>query len=117
MNRSDRVVLKKIIKYADQMQLSVDEISQSYDKFLGSSTARNAVAMCILQIGELANKLTKEFRITYNGMPWNFIVNMRHRMAHDYDESDIEIIWNTAIEDVPGLKDYCQKVLDEAGEE
>lgn len=43
------------------------------EKFMQSSTYRNAVTMPILQIGELANRLSDEFKRSYPEIPWNEI--------------------------------------------
>lgn len=36
---------------------------------------------------------------------------MRNRIVHGYDATDFEIVWNTAIDSIPQLKEYCIKVL------
>ena len=63
--------------------------------------------MCILQIGELVEKLSDDFRSKNSKMPWRDIKAMRNITAHNYGE----ILWGTATSDIPLLKDYCQSFI------
>jgi len=72
---------------------------------------KNAISMCILQIGELVGKLSNEFKNTYNAMPWKDIKAMRNIAAHNYGEIDLEVLWETVSTDVPILREYCEKIL------
>ena len=70
--------------------------------------------MCILQIGELANSLSEEFRQrTHAQIPWKMIRGMRNVLAHSYGEIDEEIIWETANHDIPFLKAFCSQVMND----
>ena len=61
--------------------------------------------MCIIQIGELVNRLSDECIEEYNRIPWHAIRGMRNLHAHDYENVDLEIVWNTLLEDIPYLKE------------
>ena len=67
--------------------------------------------MCILQIGELVDKLTDEFKAENDAMPWRDIKAMRNIAAHNYGEIDIEMHWETICGDVPELKKYCETFI------
>ena len=113
MKHRDMFVLEKIVQYANEIELTISELKLDFDKFKASSTGRNAVSMCILQIGELASNLSKEFIKSHSTIQWRSIISMRNRAAHGYWDMSKEIIWQTATEDVPPLKIYCQKILGE----
>ena len=36
---------------------------------------------------------------------------MRNIAAHNYGEIDIDILWENAIGDIPNLKEYCEKII------
>jgi len=38
---------------------------------------------------------------------------MRNIVAHKYDSLDLEGTWDTAQEDIPALREYCQQMLSE----
>lgn len=111
MNTRDEIVLKKIIQYADEISETISRFNLSHDSFIEDFVARNAISMCILQIGELVGKLSDEFKAENNAMPWREIKAMRNIAAHNYGEIDIDILWETAICDIPDLKEYCQKFI------
>lgn len=68
--------------------------------------------MCLLQIGELAGKLTDEFKAEYGKMPWRDIISIRNRAAHAYESVDVEILWNIAVINIPDLKSYCESIIE-----
>ena len=65
---------------------------------------RNAVALCILQIGELVGKLSEDFRTNHAVIPWRKIKAMRNIVAHSYGTVDAEVTWEIITEDIPVLK-------------
>ena len=108
MKDRDIAILGKIIKYANEINIAI--VGLNFENFLEAFIIKNSVSMCILQIGELASKLSNEFKSDYNQMPWRDIVNMRHRVAHAYDSVDMEILWNIATVNIPELKEYCERI-------
>lgn len=71
--------------------------------------------MCILQIGELSNGLSNEFREeTKEVMQWGLIRGMRNWAAHSYQEMDNEIIWDTVSNSIPLLTKFCDEALEQA---
>ena len=111
--RADRnaEVLKHMVKYCDQIEETVLRFQKDYAVFEKDHIYQNAVALCVLQIGELTTKLTEELKQTYTGMPWNQIKAMRNIVAHNYGSIDAEILWETIENDVPQLKEYCLDIL------
>lgn len=68
--------------------------------------------MCILQIGELANAISEEFReTTKEQINWKQIRGMRNWIAHAYGEVDELILWETISNDIPVLLEFCQVIL------
>ena len=104
-------ILKKVIQYADEIEGTILRFELDYGKFTSDYIAKNAITMCILQIGELASKLTDEFKTEHSKMPWRNIVNMRHRAVHAYDSVDMKILWDIATINVPELKAYCKGIV------
>ena len=113
MKNSDTFILRLIIKYSDEIGGAIERFELNYDKFKDDYVVKNAIAMCILQIGELSSKLTGEFKIKYTKAPWRDIIAMRNRMAHAYESTNIEIVWDTAENNIPELKAYCTNILKE----
>ena len=113
MKNGDASLLEKMIKYSDEISGTIKRFDLDFNKFKEDYVVKNAIAMCVLQIGELCTKLTGEFRTKYTRMPWRDIIAMRNRMAHSYESTNIEIIWDVAGNNIPELKAYCENILKE----
>lgn len=111
MNSRDDMILKKIIQYADEIQATIDRFSLTRDKFVSDFVVKNAVAMCILQIGELVGNLSDDFKSENKDMPWQEIKAMRNIAAHNYGEIDVDILWETAVYDIPDLRAFCERII------
>ena len=68
---------------------------------MSNAVYRNAVALCILQIGELVGNLSDEFKAEHTVMPWRQIKLMRNIVAHRYGTVDHSITWDVVENDIP----------------
>jgi uncharacterized protein with HEPN domain len=92
----------------------VERFGDDCQSFYNDSAYFNAVSMCLLQIGELANGLSQDFRVsTTHRIQWNLVRGMRNWIAHAYQEVDKETIWGTVKEDIPSLLQFCQEIITE----
>ena len=110
----DAQILEKLIKYCLEIEHAHHEYSCSYETFCANPTYRNAIALCLMQIGELAGKLSDDFRAANTQIPWRAIRGMRNVVAHEYGRIDMETVWETAENGTQELKEFCQKTLQEA---
>ena len=62
-------------------------------------------------IGGAATKITKECQKDLSQIPWPNIIGMRNRLIHAYFDVNLEILWKTVTEDLPGLIDELEKFL------
>ncbi len=111
MNNKDIIVLKKIIQYSEEIAKTLERFDNERKVFVEDFVYRNAVSMCILQIGELVGKLSDDFKKEHPAMPWRDIKAMRNIAAHNYGEIDIDILWETSTEDIVQLKNFCMKFV------
>ena len=107
----DKNVIKHIMDYCEQITETNKEFKDSYDTFKNSNTYRNAISLCILQIGELVTVLSDDFKAANTNVPWRDIKAMRNIVAHKYGTVNIEMLWNTAHEDIIELAQFCKNVL------
>ena len=110
-NNQDVNILEKIVKYCDEIVDANIEFGNSLDVLKTKSTYKNAVAMCILQIGELTAYLSDDLKEKYSDMPWKDIKRMRNIVAHRYGSFDIEVLWDTVVNDIPSLRGYCLEII------
>ena len=104
-------VLGRIIKYCDEINETMDHFGRTFGNLEPNVIYKNAVSMCILQIGELTALLSDDFKVQYAEMPWYDIKAMRNIAAHRYGTFDLTKLWETLTDDIPALYKYCSKVL------
>lgn len=64
-------------------------------------------------IGEAVYMLTKEFRESHSEVNWRQIERMRHVLVHGYYTVDPESLWDTIQHDIPELKPWIERYLEE----
>ena len=107
----DLSILEKMLRYIDQIHAAQTTFGQEYEILKVNSVYQNAVAMCLLQLGELSNRLSETFKETHREIPWASIRGLRNMVAHEYGSVDPQIIWETVIEDIPVLEQFCRNIL------
>ncbi len=107
----DLYIIEKMLKYCTQINEAHDEFGRSFSVFSSNSVYKNAVCMCLLQIGELSTKLSEEFKDNHKEIPWRQIRGMRNVVAHEYGNIDDETVWETVEDGVAGLIAFCKNVL------
>ena len=85
---------------------------QDRDGFLGNVTARAPVIHELTVIGEGAARLTEDFRTRHPEVPWAKIVAFRNLVVHEYYGLDWPIVWHTATDLVPVLRQQVSAILD-----
>jgi uncharacterized protein with HEPN domain len=72
-----------------------------------------ALVRLVEVIGEAAARIPDDFRARYPQVPWRQIVGMRHRMIHDYDVIDFDILWAVLRQDLPPLIEQLEAIVRE----
>lgn len=110
VSMKDKGMLSQIVKRCNRI---IDKISViTREDFSKNEDVKEVICFNLFQIGELANGLSEEFVKEYHGIPWKQIIGMRHRIVHGYDTINLDIVWNTAVDSIPSLKDYCINIVE-----
>lgn len=118
MNERDLEILNSILKYCRQIDEANEQFNSKKECFEENSVYRNAVAMCVLQIGELAKRLSEEYKTqTIEEIPWHQIQGLRNVVAHEYGKIDTESLWETISDDIPHLSEFCSQQITEYNEQ
>jgi uncharacterized protein with HEPN domain len=83
----------------------------SLDDFKANEEKYEAVNRKFEIIGEAARRLSPEARKIFPEIPWNLVTAMRNIIVHDYDDVDLDVVWNTAQRDLPPLIARLEKYL------
>ena len=75
------------------------------DTFFQEQMVQDAVVRQLEIIGEASHRLSDDFRDRHSFIPWRAIIGMRNRIAHDYLNIDLQVVWEVVQQDLPLLKD------------
>ncbi len=108
--RSDKFLLEDMLSAIDHIEKDLEGIS--FEDFCRDQMRQDAVVRRLEVIGEAARFLSEDFRSRYPQIPWQDIIGMRHKLAHDYFEVDLRVVWDTVQIDLPQLKLWLQEILE-----
>ena len=77
------------------------------EDFFRDKRTQQAVILNLLHLGEAANRLVAEHSdvlVRYPQLPWSQMRGMRNRLAHGYFDINIEVVWATLEQALPGLR-------------
>ena len=112
MRSEDIFVINRMIKYCQDVDELMQRFHQDFATYKTDISFQYACNMCIIQIGELVNRLSEDIKESERDIPWNAIRAMRNLHAHDYERVDLEIVWNTLVDDIPELRKKLENLLD-----
>jgi len=70
-----------------------------------------AVVRALELVGEAAAKLADSTHAAHPSIPWSEIIGMRDRLIHGYFDVDLDVVWNVASRELPGLVTWLDTVL------
>ena len=101
MNRDDAYLLD-IFNALQRIQAFAAGLTK--EAFQQNNEKQSAILYQIIVIGEATKRLSPEIRQANSHIPWKDIAGMRDKLIHNYFNTDVEIIWEAVLEDVPRLK-------------
>ena len=70
-----------------------------------------AIIKSIEIIGEAASKVSGVFKSENKNIPWDDIINMRHRLIHAYFDVNLDIVLQTIKTDLPELIKAFEEII------
>ncbi|GMO12124.1 MAG: DUF86 domain-containing protein [Treponemataceae bacterium] len=110
MTERDKSLLTHITQHCENIFSAINRFG-GFSAFTTDTDYFNSVCMSLLQIGELANHLSDEFKKNNAEIPWRNIIGLRNVVVHGYGHLDADTVWATLQEDIPKLSEYCKKIL------
>ncbi len=89
------------------------EFQQGIDKtaLANDIKTQSAILYHFLILGEAVKRLSLEFRTRHAEIPWSSIAGMRDKLIHNYDEVNLDRVWETAQADVPNFLVMIEPLL------
>lgn len=101
--------LSDIIQAADNIIAFTE--GHSIEELMEDKLRYFAVMKNIEIIGEAAYMLSLKFKEEHSDIPWSDIISMRHVLVHGYAAILPELLWHTALVEVPQLKQQLEGLL------
>ncbi len=107
MQRVEKISIttRKLLDY-----LSANQITQ--EMILEQEPLRWAITTPLYNIGEHAYQISDEFRARYNDIPWAKIAGLRHRLVHDYENTNWSLICSILFDVLPNFLKQIEQITD-----
>mgnify|MGYP003604478713 CR=1 FL=1 len=96
------IAARKIVRFSAGMNL---------DAFEADEMAQSAIIRELQVIGEAARLVSEEAKTAYPAIDWRTMTGMRNRLVHEYFAIRLDVVWQTAMEDIPPLIDRLNDTL------
>lgn len=103
--------LKKIILTYEKLSLYLYTQDISKDSILNDYTVQWTVTPPLYNIGEQTYQVSKELKSTYPQIPWSKVAGLRHRLVHDYDDTNWDTVVLIIYESLPLYIEELNKVM------
>lgn len=101
-----------LLDIADSAKGALAYVSgKTREQFFSDRQCQDAVIRRLEIVGEAARRVSQEGRSRYSDLPWREMVSMRNRMIHEYDDVDLEIVWDTVQVDLPQLVQKLRNII------
>ena len=104
----NKLIVEKILKYISKLLAYTKDVE--YTSFVKNSILVEACVFNLSQIGELANKIDKDFEERNPSIPWRVMYGLRNKIVHDYEGVNLVLIWDIIKEDLPELNNQLEEL-------
>ena len=98
----DFIVTSKILREIEDIKTFTEDLS--LDEYLKDLKTQKAIAMTLINIGELCGAYSASFLEEYRFVPWRQIRALRNIAAHKYETISHSDVWETISIDIPELE-------------
>jgi uncharacterized protein with HEPN domain len=97
----DRQFLLDMLQSADLIMTYTASCSKA--EFVANVQLQDSVIRRLLIIAEAAKRVSPTTRQTLPNISWSEINGMRNRLVHEYDDVNLNIVWNVVQSEIPSL--------------
>jgi len=109
LQRNDRSRLYDMLHAARIAKAFVETTDR--ETVVNDVVLQSGLAKLIQDIGEAANRVTSEVQARHSHIPWRDMIDMRNHLVHVYTDIDLDVLWKTAVEDLPPLISQLETIL------
>lgn len=117
MNNKDRHRLQTIAEVGEKLLQTISEEGITKDLLLQNYRTQWLVTTPLYNIGEQANCVSKEITEAHPELPWAGVAGLRHRLVHDYQGTNWELVSAVLFEELRPFIEGVQALVQENREE
>ncbi len=110
MKYSDQQRIQKIYDNAVKLHGYIADNGITKENLTKDFSVQWLVTTPLYNIGEHVYNLSKEYKEAHNEIQWSMIAGVRHRLIHDYDGTNWNIIADIVFEELPILIKQLEKI-------
>lgn len=111
MKYSDEQRIKKIYENAVKLREYIVSNSVKKEDLLKDVPLQWLVTTPLYNIGEHVYNLSNEYKKEHGEIQWTMISGLRHRLVHDYDGTNWNIIADVVFEELPILIEELKNLV------
>ena len=113
MNKDFKLYLHDILNSIEIINSYIADCN--FQEFEKNEMLNDAVMRRLEIIGEASSRLPSEITDQRVNIPWSQIKALRNIIVHQYDEVDLNDLWNVIQKDLPILKKNVEEMLSQIG--
>jgi len=107
---SDGQRIKKMLETTNKLLAYLESEQISSEVILSQEPVRWAITTPLYNIGEHAYQLSDEFKAVHPEAPWAKISGLRHRLVHDYENTNWSLICSILFDVLPDFRVVLQDI-------
>ena len=110
MKYSDEQRIEKIRELIDKLLEYLKKNDITREVVAADETVRWTITTPLYNIGEHAYNLSSAFKEKNKTIPWTKISGLRHRLVHDYEDTNWDIVNQIIFETIPEFKNQLEDI-------
>jgi uncharacterized protein with HEPN domain len=114
MSDARAIALERMQHMLDAADAIASYVARGRDVFDGDAAVRDAMLFRIVVIGEAAKAVAQrdpDLTRDLTDVEWSALARMRDRITHQYWAVDSDVVWETAVEELPVLRAVLAEAL------
>ncbi|MCB1179611.1 MAG: DUF86 domain-containing protein [Leptospiraceae bacterium] len=104
----DKLYIEDMKSFSNEALELINGLSK--DDLKKNRVLQLALVKLLENIGEASTKVSSPFKEQNPNFPWAEIKGMRNRLVHGYNKINLEIVFNTCVNDLPSLLTELEKL-------